>query len=149
MFCSAYFILVPLCWNLTASLYHTILQVHKLQRWQTFSLLALSELVITKKVPYPIHYSLLINPKLFPFGVLRTDLRTKFSTPCSLSFFSIFAKIRHLEILLFECLHLFLSCQYASFSNCCSYTSLFTLLCPPSRNSPYLRPSLCVSQPKI
>ena len=73
-----------LSWNLTPSLRT------KLQRWQTFSFFALLELVCTKKVPYPIHYSLLIYPKLIllwsvPDGL--TDWQRKFFTPCSLSSF--------------------------------------------------------------
>ena len=63
---------LPLSRNLTPSI--TISYVNESRRWQTFSLFALSklayslfvlsELVCTKKVPYPIHYSLLIYPKL-------------------------------------------------------------------------------------
>ncbi len=82
-------ILLPLSWNLTPSLC-TILYVHELQRWQTFSLFALSELVCIKKVPYPIHYSLLIYPKLILLWSVtdgRTDWWTTFFTPCSLSSF--------------------------------------------------------------
>ena len=59
-------------------------------RWQTFSLFALSELVCTKKVPYPIHYSLLIYPKLILLWSVpdrRTDWQTRFFTPCSLILF--------------------------------------------------------------
>ncbi len=50
-----------------------------MQRWQTFSLFALLELVCTKKLPYPIHYSLLIYPKLILFWSVtdrQTDGRT-------------------------------------------------------------------------
>jgi hypothetical protein len=58
----------------------------------SFSLFALSELVCTKKVPYPIHYSLLIYPKLILLWSV-TDGQSVFPfllTPCSLSsFFSL------------------------------------------------------------
>jgi hypothetical protein len=47
----------------TFSSYHIVrTQITKVTA--SFSLFALSELVCTKKVPYPIHYSLLIYPKL-------------------------------------------------------------------------------------
>ncbi len=83
------FILVPLSWNSTDSLYRTILYLHKLQRWQSFSLFALLELVCTKNVftLYIIPY--LFTPSLFPFEALLTDRLPKFFTPCSQSNFFI------------------------------------------------------------
>ncbi len=58
----------------------------------SFSLFALSELVCTKKVPYPIHCSLLIYPKLILlWSVTDSGLSgCIFHHPCSLnSFFSL------------------------------------------------------------
>ncbi len=54
-------ILLPLSQNLTPSLC-TTLYVHTSQRWQTFSLFALSESVYTEKY-LTLYYSLLIYPK--------------------------------------------------------------------------------------
>jgi hypothetical protein len=73
----------------TFSLYHIVhTQIAKVTA--SFSLFALSELVCTKKLPYPIHYSLLIYPKLIHFWSIinrLTDGRTRFFTPCSLILF--------------------------------------------------------------
>ncbi len=57
----------------TFSSYHIVCtQIAKVTA--SFSLFALSELVCTKKVPYPIHYSsYLFTPSLFSFEALRTD----------------------------------------------------------------------------
>ncbi len=44
-----------------------------MRRWQTFSLFALSELVCTKNVLYPIIIPYFLPPSFFPFGALRTD----------------------------------------------------------------------------
>ncbi len=63
-----------------------------MHRWQTFFLFALSELVCTKKVPYPIHFSLLIYPKLILLWSV-TDWWRKLFTPSSLIlFFSLSAR---------------------------------------------------------
>ncbi len=74
-----------LSYNHTYHTYHTrVFHIYvPIRRWQTFSLFALSELVCTKQVFYPIHYSLLIYPKLTPFWSI-TDGQTKFFTPYSL-----------------------------------------------------------------
>ena len=59
----------------------------------SFSLFGLSELVCNKKVTYPIHYSLLIYPKLIPLWNVPVCLAVYFITPCSLSsFFSLSAR---------------------------------------------------------
>ena len=73
----------------TFSSYHIVrTQIAKVTA--SFSLFGQSELVCTKKVPYPIHYSLLIHPKRIllwsvPDGL--TDGRRKLFTPCSLILF--------------------------------------------------------------
>jgi hypothetical protein len=73
-------ILLPLSRNLTPS-FCTTSYVHESRRWHTFSLFALSELVCTKKVPYPIHYSLLIYPKLILLWSLPDRQTEKFVHP--------------------------------------------------------------------
>jgi hypothetical protein len=79
-------ILLPLSRNLTPSL-RTTSYVHESRRWQTFSLFALSELVCTKNIFYPILLlPLLSHPKLNPFWSIP-DGQTNFNTPCSLSSF--------------------------------------------------------------
>ncbi len=73
----------------TFSSYHIVhTQIAKVTA--SFSLFALLELVSTKKVPYSIHYSLLIYPKRIllwriPDGL--TDRQRKLFTPCSLILF--------------------------------------------------------------
>ena len=58
-----------------------------MRRWQTFSLFALSELVCTKNVFYPILlFPLLSHPKLIPFWSV-TDRQRNLNTPCYLSSF--------------------------------------------------------------
>ena len=71
----------------TFSSYH-IVRTRIAKVTASFSLFALSELVCTKKVPYPIHYSLLIYPKLILLWSVtdrRTDkvLHPLFPTPNS------------------------------------------------------------------
>ncbi len=83
-------ILLPLSQNLTPSL-RTTSYVHESRRWQTFSLFALSELVCNKNVIHPI----LLFPTFSPEASSplehyrrtdgRTDGRTTFFTPCSLT----------------------------------------------------------------
>jgi len=83
-------ILLPLSRNLTPSL-RTTSYVHESQRWRTFSLFALSELVCTKNVFCPIlWFPLLIHPKHLPLWSItdrQTDRQRKFFTPCYLSSF--------------------------------------------------------------
>ena len=79
-------ILLPLSRNLTPSLCTTS-HVHKSRRWQTVSLFALSELVCTKNVFYPILlFPLLSHPKLLPLWSVP-DGRTNLNTPLSLNSF--------------------------------------------------------------
>ncbi len=84
-------ILLPLSRNLTPSL-RTTLYIHELRRWQTFSLFALSELVCTKNVIYPIlWFLLLIYSKLLPLWSItdrQTD-RENSSPPVTQVFFSL------------------------------------------------------------
>jgi hypothetical protein len=59
----------------TFSLYHIVrTQIAKVTA--SFSLFELSELVCTKKVPYPYIIPYLFTPSLFSFGALRTDRLT-------------------------------------------------------------------------
>ncbi len=88
IWCFAMFlsILLPLSWNLTPSL-RTTSYVHESRRWQTFSHFALSELVCTKNVFYPILlFPLLSHPKLLPFWSV-TDRQTDFNTHFTLTSF--------------------------------------------------------------
>jgi hypothetical protein len=65
MFCSAYFYSCTAILKFDSfSLSYHIVRTRIAKVTASFSLFALSELVCTKKVPYPIHYSLLIYPKL-------------------------------------------------------------------------------------
>ena len=58
-----------------------------MRRWQTFSLFALSELVCTKNVFYPILlFPLLSHPKLLPLWSVP-DGQRNLNTPCYLSSF--------------------------------------------------------------
>ncbi len=79
----------------TFSSYH-IIRTQIAKETASFSLFALLESVCTKKVPYTIHYSLHIYPKLIILWSVtdwQTDWRTKFFTPCSLSsFFVLWAR---------------------------------------------------------
>ncbi len=79
----------------TFSLYH-IVRTRIAKVTASFSLFALSELVCTKKVPYPIHYSLLIYPKLILFWRVPDRLTDKVLHPYGTlfpnSFFSLSAR---------------------------------------------------------
>ncbi len=64
----------------TFSSYH-IVRTRIAKVTASFSLFALSELVCTKKVPYPIHYSLLIYPKLILLWSVPDRLTEKIVHP--------------------------------------------------------------------
>jgi hypothetical protein len=71
----------------TFSLYHIVrTQIAKVTA--SFSLFALSELVCTKKVPYPIHYSLFIYPKLILLWSVTDGWTDKILHPFTPSLFS-------------------------------------------------------------
>ena len=80
-------ILLPLSRNLTPSL-RTTSYVHESRRWQTFSLFALSELVCTKNIFYPILLlPLLSHPKLIPFWSVPDGQKDRFLHPLLPKFF--------------------------------------------------------------
>ena len=67
MFCSVYFYFGATILNFDSfSIVYHIVRTRITKVTASFSLFVLSELVFTKKVPYPVHYSLLIYPKLIP-----------------------------------------------------------------------------------
>ena len=87
-FCSAYFLLISLSWNLTAFLLCHIVRTHIVKVTASLFLSALSELYEPKKyftlfiIPY------LFTSSLFPFGVFQTDrLTDKILPPLFLSHF--------------------------------------------------------------
>ena len=88
-------ILLPLSRNLTPSL-RTTSYVHESRRWQTVSLFALSELVCTKNVFYPIIIPSTFLPQAYSLleRSRRTEGRTNFNTPPLLPKFFFFSTER-------------------------------------------------------